>query len=64
MRVMNVILDIPSYVANNHRRLPEFNSKMELIILHEDDTCNFTVKEREQIMRLNRRLMILSAKNF
>ena len=59
---MNLILDQHEWIANNNHRLAEFNEKLELIILHEDDTCNFTVKEREQIMRLNKRLMNLASK--
>ncbi len=61
---MNLILDNQAWVASNHHRLEEFNSKLELIILHEDDSCAFSVKEREQIMRLNKRLMNLSSKRF
>ena len=47
IRVMNLILDNQAWISKNHHRLDEFNQKLELIILHEDETCTFTVKERE-----------------
>lgn len=64
MKVMNLILDLPGWISKNSHRIEEFNQKIELIVMHEDEATSFTVKEREQIMRLNQRLIVLSAKKF
>lgn len=57
LKVLNLILDHPTWMAKNKHRLGEINTKIEMIIIHEDETSEFTVKEREQIMRLNMRLV-------
>ena len=62
LRVLNLILDHPQYIANNRHRLPEFNTKIENVVIHEDSSQEFVIKEREQIMRLNMRLMKLTNK--
>ena len=62
LRVLNLILDHPNYISNNRHRLPEFNTKIETVVIHEDTAHEFVVKEREQIMRLNMRLMKLTNK--
>jgi len=62
LRVMNLIIDHPSWIKTNSHRLPDFNSKLELIVIHEEESSEFTVKEREQIIRLNMRLYNLHNK--
>lgn len=47
LRVLNLILDNSQYVELNRNRLPEFSSKIENIVIYEDDSNEFTVKERE-----------------
>jgi len=59
---MNLILDHPTFIAQNKDRLVEFNTKIENVIIHEDSSQEFVVKEREQIMRINMRLFKLANK--
>ena len=62
LRLMNLILDNGQYIELHKHRLPDFHTKIETIVIHEEEEFEFTVKEREQIMRLNMRLVKLDKK--
>jgi hypothetical protein len=62
LKVMCVILDHPAFIAHNKHRLSDFNTKLENLVIHEDASQEFVVKEREQIIRVNMRLMKLANK--
>ena len=47
LKVMNLILDHPTWIIANKHRLTEFNTKMENIVIHEDSSEEFVIKERE-----------------
>lgn len=47
MRVMCLILDHPTWMPSNYHRLSEFDAVMEHIVIHEDSSEEFVVKERE-----------------
>ena len=46
-RLLNLIIDHPTWVSNNTERIAEFNSKLENVVIYEDASQEFTVKERE-----------------
>lgn len=59
LRVLNQILDHPTYLEFYKQRLADYNSTIESQILHEDESSIYGPKEREQIAIMNIKLMDL-----
>lgn len=64
LKVMNLILLNEEYLKTYNKRLVDFNQKLENTVLFEDSNFEYSVKEREQLVRLNMRLAKLSKRTF